>query len=203
MSEEKNKKPIVKASTDSEPGFFKEMGKYILHDIVMPKLYDIMHGVLTDVADMGGDIIHSSIDSAFNDGRPTRSYRSGSRRRDNERYDYSSSSVTRRDIRERARRANNRDRSSQRIAPYWCHSKDEAADAIDAILDDIAQYGICKVSRYYEIFGAEAMPQDFKYGWTKDDERDIRYELDRGHRNSDGELCEFKITVPRPRDITN
>ena len=139
------------------------VGNYLLYDILLPALKDL-------VLDIG----HGAIDTAF--GGDGRGY-GGSRRRSS-RDSYISYNRMYRDNRRSRRRDRDYDdeddyprrrRSGQiYFDEYLFETRGDAEDVLDFLCDEIAEFGDCPVSRFFDKRG-ETIPGNFTeddWGWT-------------------------------------
>lgn len=161
------------------------VGSYILYDLLLPALKDLIL-----------DIAHGSIDMAMGGGGGYRSRRPSYGRNDRsyisyDRY-YDDRPVTRRRDRDddtyRRRRRGERD-----LSEFTFEYADDAQDALDRMCDQIEEYGDVSVAYFYDICG-ETVPGDFTkndWGWTNLAMAKVRGDRRRG----------YYIDFPRARAI--
>lgn len=182
----KSRGGVFKAAKDE---FISEdapnVGSYILYDLLLPALKDLIL-----------DIAHGSIDMAMGGGGGYRSRRGGYRdsRRDSyisyDRY-YDDRPTRRRDRDDdmyRRRRRGERD-----LSEFTFEYADDAQDALDRMCDQIEEYGDVSVAYFYDICG-ETVPGDFTkddWGWTNLAMAKVRGDRRRG----------YYIDFPRARAI--
>ena len=135
------------------------VGGYILYDVLLPALKDLVL-----------DILHGSIDMTIGGGRGGYSYSRGGRGSSisytpYNRYYYDDDRARRRSYRdEPPRRSSRRDRDP---SGYTFDNEDDARDLLDYLCDYIDRYGEVPVSYFYDRIG-ETIPGDFTsddYGW--------------------------------------
>lgn len=139
------------------------VGSYILYDILIPSLRDLVL-----------DILHGSIDMALGGGGSRRYGRSSRNSRDRsyisyDRYYYDDDDY---DRRRRRRDRDDYDRSARRradrdLTEFDFRTKEKAEDVLDFLCDEIDRCGEVPVSRFYDRIG-ETVPGDFTaddWGW--------------------------------------
>ena len=164
--QQKEVKPIVRGSVKRKSSIFRSVkdefisedaptvGSYILYDILLPALKDLI-----------SDIGHGALDMAM--GTDTRRYRS--RGRDSSYISYN------RYYDDRDRRKRDRDderyeirRKNRDFTDMVFEYREDAEDVLDRMCDYIERFGDVPVSYFYDLCG-ETVPGDFTkddWGWT-------------------------------------
>lgn len=154
------------------------IGSYIVDEIVIPTIKDLLRDVMNNTVDMflygesGG-----SRGRGHNRGSNTRVsysdyYRSGNRDRD----------------RDSERRANVR---KSDVDDITFDSRVDAEVVMDALYDSIDQYGSVSVAEFYSVSGVSSTWTDSKYGWYN--LNTARVESTRGGR--------YIIRLPKPQPL--
>ena len=133
--------------------FIASVGSYILYDIFLPAVKDLIL-----------DIGHGAIDVAF--GGIPGSYRRGSYRRRDDRSYVSYDRMY--DDRDRRRDRREDRRTRDRLEDFIFEYREDAEDALDRMCDYLDRYDDVPVSYLYDICG-KTVPHDFTkddWGWT-------------------------------------
>ena len=155
-------KPVIHGKVKKKTSIFKSVrdefisedapsvGEYIVHDILIPALRDLLN-----------DILHGSVDMAFGGGgyRSSRGRRGGSYISYNRYYDDRDRRRRDRDDERYESRRRNRD-----FEDYIFEYRDDAEDVLDRMCDYLEKYGDVPVSYFYDLCG-ETVPG----AWTNDD----------------------------------
>lgn len=162
INKEEKTKPIIHGKVKKKGSIFKSVrdefisedapsvGEYIVHDILIPALRDLLN-----------DILHGSVDMAFGGGgyRSSRNRRNGSYISYNRYYDDRDRRRRDRDDEKYESRRRNRD-----LSDYVFEYREDAEDVLDRMCDYLEKYGDVPVSYFYDLCG-ETVPG----AWTSDD----------------------------------
>lgn len=155
----------------------ENVGKYMLHDVVIPAVVDTVVDALT-----------SGISMLFK-GSPS-SYKA--RKDSNGRVNYTSYSRSSNEPSKGLREALSYDRDRYGLLDIHFASRGDALEVRDCLIEVMDKYKVVSVSDYYELSGAldEIRYTDRKYGWYELGSLDIS-------RDREG----FKIRLPRPEAL--
>lgn len=120
---------------------------YLLEDVFIPAAKETIANLVSGGIDMvlfGGSGDHSRSSSR---GKSRVSYESYYERKNSDRYS-----------------SRNR-RSTQYLDDIVFDSRDEAEDVLNALMEDIDEYGVTTVGNLYDLVGERTAPSDFKWGW--------------------------------------
>lgn len=185
-----NSKPQISNATVKKPTVVQELAKYATNEVIIPQSKDMMRNVLTGVINMFSDAATKSIDKAlYPDGAPRRNQRNDVYGQHTNYRVYSTSNSQNKPPRESIST-----RSSTEVKLIWVDTEAQAKDIVNSLIEDIDNYGKAKVATLYEMIKEPTTFADFKFGWTKDDVRNISYYRDRG---------KYFIDLPKPVNIEN
>lgn len=185
---QENSKPQISNATVKKPSIMRELVKYSVEEVVIPQSKDAMSSFMKSVINMFGDAMTKSIDKAFyKDEVPRRQHSNTGtyQARTNYRV-YSTSNEP------KPQRESINQRSSIDVNYIWVDTEAEARQIVSSLIEDIENYGKCKVATLYEMVKIPTTFTDFKFGWV--DTKGISYYRDRG---------KYFIDLPKPINIEN
>lgn len=186
---QENSKPQISNATVKKPSIMHELVKYSIDEVVIPQSKDAMSSFMKSVINMFGDAMTKSIDKAFyKDEVPRRQHNSsyGTYQARTNYTVYSKSNDS------KPQRESINQRSSIDVNYIWVDTEAEARSIVSSLIEDVENYGKCKVATLYEMVKIPTTFTDFKFGWT--DTKGISYYRDRG---------KYFIDLPKPINIEN
>ena len=159
------------------------LGSRVKNEIISTDGKSVLEYLLTDIfipaaKDLIVDLVRGGVENMVYGGDRS----SRDRSRGKSRVSYESYYDRRND---RPRYSNHR--SSRVIDDVIFDHRSEADDVLVAMLDEIDDYGIISVGRFYDLVGVKTSPTDFKWGWETLNSAKVV-------RDRDG----FVISFPRP-----
>lgn len=188
-----NTKPQISNATVKKPSFFGEILRYAIKEEIEPRSKELVRNAITGTFNMMNDAANKAVDKAFypdGDG-PKRVVKSDGPGSYQPRTKYNTT-VYRSDSKPQRETINQR--SSIDVNYIWVDTEQEAKSIVSSLIEEIENYNKAKVATLYEMVGVPTNFADFKFGWTKDEEKYIGYYRDKG---------KYFIDLPKPVNIEN
>lgn len=180
MAEEEKKVPMtITPAKVEQRSVLKDLTKYAMDEYIKPKTNEVLHDLFSGVVDMFGDAVRGAIDKQFyGEDRSRNRVKSNGVRTFNQDVPYNVYSLSPSSSHSKPARANNTQRSGKSVKLISFNTEDEVKYIVSMMREEIKSYGNVKVGKLYETIKEPTSPEDWKYGWT--DQNDIAYKRDGG-----------------------
>ncbi len=188
-----NSKPIIPNATVKKHSLIGDLITYGIREEIEPRATELMRNLITGTINMTGDTLNKMVDRwLYPDGSgPKRVVHSNSASDYRPQTNYS---VTIKDSNGKPNNSSINSRSSIDVNYIWVDTEDQARAIINALKEEIDNYGKAKVATLYDMVKIPSNFTDFKFGWTNDHVKSIGYYRDRG---------KYFIDLPKPVNIEN
>lgn len=186
-------KPVISNATVKKPSVVRELVTYGIKEEIEPRATELMRNLITGTINMSCDTLNKMVDKwLYPEGNgPKRTVRSGGISDYHPHTNYSTSVYSNDN---KPKRESINSRSSIDVNYIWVDTEEQARDIVNTLVEEIDNYNKAKVATLYDMVKVTPNFTDFKYGWTKDDIKNIGYYRDRG---------KYFIDLPKPVNIEN
>lgn len=186
-------KPIISNATVKKHSLLGDIISYGIHEEIEPRATELMRNLITGSINMTSDTLNKMVDKwLYPDGNgPKRTTRSNGV---SDYHPHTQYNVSVHSNESKPAKPSINTRSSIDVNYIWVDTEDQARDIINALVEEIDNYGKAKVATLYDMVKVPSNFTDFKFGWTSDHVKLISYYRDRG---------KYFIDLPKPINIEN
>lgn len=185
--------PKISNATVKKPSLVRDLISYGIREEIEPRATELMRNLISGTINMTGDTLNKMVDKWLypDDNAPKRTTRSGGV---SDYHPQTKYNVSVRSNDSKPARTSINTRSSIDVNYIWVDNENQARDIINALVEEIDNYGKAKVATLYDMVGIPSNFTDFKFGWTANEVKAISYYRDRG---------KYFIDLPKPVNIEN